>query len=208
MSEPRSSQPRRHPGPVSEPGRPRKAPGMLLPALLLLVVLLFPTLLRPLRANPHEVSEYQVKAAFLYNFVKFVEWPGAVSTSIYDPIVIGVLGTDPFGPVLDQTFAYKRVGGRRFELRRYRTVEELELCQVLFVSSALKRDWSKVLGAVGGTPVMTVSDGDGFVKSGGIIELLLENNKIRFDINLNEARVSKLKISAQLLQLARKVEGK
>jgi hypothetical protein len=208
MSEPRSSQPRRHPGPVSEPGLPGKAPGMLLPALLLLVALLFPTLLTPLRANPHEVSEYQVKAAFLYNFVKFVEWPIVMSESSQDPIVVGILGPDPFGPVLDRTFADKRVGGRRFELRRYRTVEELQVCHVLFISSALKRDWSKVLSVVRDAPVMTVSDGDGFVKSGGIIELLLEDNKIRFDINLNEAKKSRLKISAQLLQLAGKVEGK
>lgn len=204
MSEPRFSQPR-HPGPL---GSPRKAPWMVLPALLLLIVLFFPTLLGPLRAAPHEVSEYQVKAAFLYNFVKFVEWPGAISGSIHDPIVIGVLGPDPFGPVLDQTFAYKRVRGRRFELRRYRTVEELELCQVLFISSALERDWSKMLAVVRDAPVMTVSDGDGFVKSGGMIELLLENNRIRFDINLNEGKRSGLKISAQLLQVARKVEGK
>jgi hypothetical protein len=204
MSEPRFSQPRR-PGPL---GPPRKAPWMVLPALLLLIVLFFPTLLGPLRAAPHEVSEYQVKAAFLYNFVKFVEWPGAISGSIHDPIVIGVLGPDPFGPVLDQTFADKRVGGRRFELRRYRAVDELQFCQVLFVSSALKQDWSKVLGAVGGTPMLTISDARGFVNSGGMIELLLENNRIRFDINLNEGKRSGLRISAQLLQLARRVEGK
>jgi hypothetical protein len=181
---------------------------MLLPALLLSVALFFPTPPGPLRAAPHEVSEYQVKAAFLYNFVKFVEWPGVRGGLSQDPIVIGVLGSDPFGPVLDQTFADKRVGGRRFELRRYGTVEELQVCHVLFISSALKRDWSKVLGVVRDTPVMTVSDGGGFVKSGGMIELVLENNRIRFDINLNEARVSRLKISAQLLQLARRVEGK
>jgi hypothetical protein len=175
---------------------------------LLLGVLLFPPLLGPLRASPHEVSEYRVKAAFLYNFVKFVEWPSVRGGSIHDPIVVGVLGPDPFGPVLEQTFADKRVGGRRFEVRRFPTVEELQLCHVLFISSTLKKDWPKVLGAVRDSPVMTVSDGDGFVKSGGMIELLLENNRIRFDINLNEARESRLKISAQLLQLARRVEGK
>ena len=205
MSEPRSS--KRRPSRAKEPGLRRKAPGVLLPALLLLIVLLFPTHSKLLRANPHEVSEYQVKAAFLYNFVKFVEWPSVLNGS-QDPIVIGILGPDPFGPVLDRTFADKRVGGRRLELRRYGKVEELQLCHVLFVSSTLKRDWSKVLAAVQGTPVMTVSDEGGFVESGGIIELLLEDNKIRFDINLNEGKRSGLKISAQLLQLARRVEGK
>lgn len=198
----------RRPGRAKEPGLRRKAPGMLLPVLFLLIVLLFPTHSKPLRANPHEVSEYQVKAAFLYNFVKFVEWPVVISESNQKPIVIGILGPDPFGPVLDQTFADKMVRGRRFELRRYRDVQELQLCHVLFVSSAMKRDWSKVLGAVQGTPVMTVSDEGGFVESGGIIELLLEDNRIRFDINLNEGKRSGLKISAQLLQLARRVEGK
>jgi len=206
MSEPRSSM--RRPGRLKEPGLRRKAPGMLLAALLLLVVLLFPAHPRPLRANPHEVGEYQVKAAFLYNFVKFVEWPGVRGGSSQNPIVIGILGPDPFGPVLDRTFADKMVGGRRFELRRYGTVEELQLSHVLFVSSTLKRDWSKVLAAVQGTPVMTVSDEGGFVKSGGIIELLLEDNKIRFDIHLSAGKRSGLKISAQLLQLARRVEGK
>ena len=206
MSEPRSSM--RRPGRAKEPGLRRKAPGILLPLLFLLIVLLFPRHSKPLRANPHEVSEYQVKAAFLYNFVKFVEWPSVLSESNQKPIVIGILGPDPFGPVLDQTFADKMVKGRRFELRRYRDVQELQLPHVLFVSPAMKRDWSKVLGAVQGTPVMTVSDEGGFVKSGGIIELLLEDNKIRFDINLNEGKRSGLKISAQLLQLARRVEGK
>jgi hypothetical protein len=154
------------------------------------------------------VSEYQVKAAFLYNFVKFVEWPPGMAGSSQEPIVIGVLGHDPFGLVLDQTFGGKRLADRKFEVRRYGAVEELQLCHLLFISSAEQPGWDRVLKVLQGTAVMTVSDGRGFVKSGGIIELLLEDNKIRFDVNLNVAKRSGLKISAQLLQLARKVDGK
>ena len=176
------------------------------PCILALVVC--GVLAPPLRAGPPAVSEYDVKAAFLYNFVKFVEWPPGMAGASQEPIVIGVLGHDPFGPVLDQTFAGKRLADRRFKVRRYRTAEELQVCHMLFISSAEQPGWDRVLKTLRGTPVVTVSDAKGFLKSGGIIELLLEDNKIRFDINLSEAKASGLRISAQLLQLARKVDGK
>jgi hypothetical protein len=160
----------------------------------------------PMRAGVP--SEHQVKAAFLYNFMKFVEWPPGMAGPGRGPIVIGVLGRDPFGPVLDETFGGKSLAGRKFEVRRYTTVEELQVCHMLFISSDEDDGRDRVLKALHGTAVMTVSDGRGFVKSGGIIELLLEDNKIRFDINLSEAKKSGLRISAQLLQLARKVDGR
>ncbi len=158
-----------------------------------------------LRADRASVGEYQVKAAFLYNFAKFVEWPVA---SVGNTIVIGVLGDDPFGPVLDFTFEGKTVAGKEFEVRRFQRIDQLQLCQVLFISDSEQENLSRILGALRDIPVLTVSDARNFVKAGGIIELVLEDKKIRFDINLTEARSSRLRISAPLLQLARKVEGK
>ena len=100
------------------------------------------------------------------------------------------------------------LAGRRFQVRRYRSIEELRDCHILFVSSSERANLARTFGTVGGEPVLTVGDTRGFAREGGIIELLLEDNKIRFDINLNEAKRSGLRISAQLLQLARQVQGK
>jgi hypothetical protein len=162
-------------------------------------------MLTPLRADRGSVGEYQVKAAFLYNFAKFVDWPAGAAGNT---IVIGVLGDDPFGAILDFTFEGKTVGGKEFEVRRFQRIDQLQVCQVLFVSDSEEQNLGRILAALRGVPVLTVSDSRNFVSAGGMIELLLEDKKIRFDINLRGVKGSRLRISAQLLQLARKVEGK
>lgn len=169
------------------------------------LTLVFAGTVPPLRADRASVGEYQVKAAFLYNFAKFVEWPGG---SAGNTIVIGILGSDPFGAVVDFTFEDKIVGGKRFEVRRFQKIDQLQVCHVLFISDSEQGNLGRIMGALHGMPVLTVSDARNFLGAGGMIELALEGKKIRFDINLREVKTSGLRISAQLLQLARKVEGK
>jgi hypothetical protein len=152
------------------------------------------------------VGEYQVKAAFLYHFAKFIEWPAAAGKG--DVVVIGVLGVDPFGPALDFLFEDKTLRGKPFEVRRVASVTEARSCHLLFVSIADKNEVQRALAALAGSPVLTVGDSMDFVAGGGIIYLFVEESRIRFDINLAAARRSRLAISAALLRLARSVEGK
>jgi YfiR/HmsC-like len=143
-----------------------------------------------------ENLEYQVKAAFLFNFLKFVEWPAAGNDS---PWVIGVLGHDPFGGVLDQTVAGKIVNGRRVEVHRYARLSEVRDCNILFLG---RTDFERM-----GTPVqpglLTVGEAPGFLKSGGAINFYLEDNRVHFEIRPEVARSVGLHVSSQLLKLGR-----
>jgi hypothetical protein len=143
-----------------------------------------------------EHLEYQVKAAFLFNFLKFVEWPAAANDS---PLVIGILGHDPFGEVLDDTVSGKIVNGRNVEVRRFARSADVKDCNILFVG---RSDFEHM-----GTPVqpglLTVGEAPGFLKSGGVINFYLESNRVHFEIRSDVARLSGLHVSAQLLKLGR-----
>jgi hypothetical protein len=152
------------------------------------------------------VGEYQVKAAFLYHFAKFIEWPAAAVKG--EVLVVGVLGKDPFGPTLDFMFEDKTLRGKRFEVRRVNEVSEAQACHVLFVNLEDKAELRSVLQALSSSPVLTVGSHNLFLTSGGMIQLFVEESKVRFDISLTAAKRSGLSISAQLLRLARVVEGK
>lgn len=152
------------------------------------------------------VGEYQVKAAFLYHFAKFVEWPAAAMKG--EGVVVCVLGDDPFGPALDFLFEDKTLRGKRFEVRRVNSASEAQACHVLFVNLADKVESRTVLQALSDSPVLTVGNNKDFLASGGMIQLFVEESKVRFDINLTASKQSGLAISAQLLRLARNVEGK
>jgi hypothetical protein len=157
-------------------------------------------------AEKPTVGEYQVKAAFLYHFTKFVEWP--TSSVSHNLTTVCVLGDDPFGPMLDFTFEDKTVRGLPFEVRRLGNDADLGACQVLFLSASETGAASTILGALQGLPVLTVADAPEFGQAGGMIQLVVEESKVRFDINLAVAKRSRLRISAQLLHLARRVDGK
>jgi hypothetical protein len=149
--------------------------------------------------------EYSLKAAYLFNFTQFVEWPSNSFATAAAPLVIGVLGEDPFGGALDQAVKDKTVRGRSFEIRRYKQVGEVHDCHVLFVCASETRRVTGILAATRKSGILTVSDIDRFAEQGGVIDFTMENNKIRFQVNLNAAAAAELKISAQLLHLARKV---
>ncbi len=152
-----------------------------------------------------EVTEYQVKALFIYNFAKFVEWPPESVANPRDPINICVLGQNPFGAALDQAVRGKAVGAREVLLKHLNAGDDAKSCQVLFVSTDKKRAKS-LISEIANAPILTIGDSDGFTDSGGIIGFAMEDSKVRFDINLESAERSHLKISSKLLSLARSVK--
>ena len=129
-----------------------------------------------------------------------MEWPGPAGNG---PLVLGVLGEDPFGAALDRTFEGKRVGSRALEVRRVASVEEGARGQILFISKSEERRLPAILAVLRGTPVLTVSDIRDFAERGGMIGFRLQDQRVRFDIDLAPATGSGLKLSSQLLKLAR-----
>ena len=153
------------------------------------------------------LSEYQVKAAYLYNFAKFVEWPNEALEGENRLIILAVLGRDPFHEALDPLRG-KTVKGRKLVIKRFKSVRELEFCHILFVSSSERDRLPHILkGALKSWSVLTIGDVEGFADSGGVIRLFFRKNNIRFKINLDAARQKGLTISSKLLRLADIVRG-
>lgn len=155
------------------------------------------------KGQSEQPSEYQLKAAFLFNFTKFVEWPDSSFEDPQAPIVLGIIGDDPFGDTLARIIAGQKVQGRSLVIRKERWGDELRLCHVLFVSASEHERSSRILGSVRSASVLTVSDMEGFTEAGGVIEFVTQENRVRFIVNLDAATQSKLRLSAKLLALAR-----
>ena len=155
------------------------------------------SLLSPLcPAEGGDHLEYQVKAAFLFNFLKFVDWPAAAGDA---PWVIGILGRDPFAGVLEDTVRGKMVNGRRVEVRRYARPADVKDCNILFIGHA---DFER-LGMPAQPGLLTVGEAPGFLKSGGMINFYLEDNRVHFEIRPEVAHAAGLRLSSQLLKLGR-----
>jgi len=155
----------------------------------------------PALAQVVKAPEYSLKAAYLFNFTQFTEWPGHSFASANSPIVIGLLGEDPFGAVLDRAIKDKTIRGRSLEIRRLNQISDLRVCHVLFVCASETKRLPEILAAARKTSVLTVSDIDRFAEQGGITNFYTENNKVRFKINLSAAERAGTKISSQLLRL-------
>jgi YfiR/HmsC-like len=153
-----------------------------------------------------EANEYQLKAAFLYNFAKFVEWPPQAFKGPSDPIVIGVLGKNPFGPALATAVAGKMWAGRGFQVREIATAEQAAGCQIVFISSSERKRLEALLSGIGSAAVLTVGETDNFNAAGGIVNFKIEAGSVRLQINVEAARKQQLHISAKLLSLAEIVE--
>lgn len=152
-------------------------------------------------------GEYDVKAAFLFNFTKFVEWPPAAFSDEHSPLKICVLGENPFGKTLISLMG-DEVGGRRLSLTHPESLNKLESCHVLYVSRSERDRLAQVLASVRNSPVLTVADTPGFIEQGGMINFVLEGSKVRFDVNQEAAERAGLKISSRLLALAKHVKGR
>jgi len=153
-----------------------------------------------------ESSEYLIKAGFIYNFAKFVEWPANAFAQPDSPIVIGVLGTDPFGNTIDRIVEDKKVGTRGFVVRRYKWSKELKDvkdCKILFISASERAHMDEIVESVKGLPILTVGETPGFAERGGVIRFTLEGNRVRFEVNVEAAHQAELNISSRLLTLAK-----
>jgi hypothetical protein len=147
-------------------------------------------------------SEYEVKAVFLLNFAQFIEWPAAAFAGPKDPLVIGVLGEDPFGDVLDEVVRDENVNGRPLAVRRYARAEQIDSCHILFISRSESRRLEQVLAALRGRNLLTVGDTDGYALRGVMIRFVTEKNRLRLRINLEAARGAGLTLSSKLLRPA------
>jgi hypothetical protein len=188
-----------------EPNLRSRPPRLLAVGRLTILAALAVVLLMPARAYAQELNEYEVKAAFLYNFAKFVEWPSNAGADPNSPMIIGILGRDPFGGEIDRAIEGKSVNGHRLTIKRFSTIDSYQYCHILFVSSSEKSNLARILAAVASNSVLTVSETDRFAYIGGIINFITIENRIRFEINQAAAARAGLKISSKLLSLGRVV---
>jgi hypothetical protein len=155
-----------------------------------------------LGAQSARAPEYQIKAVFLFNFAQFVDWPAGAFPDSAAPIVIGVLGNDPFGPYLDETVRGEKVRGHSLEVRRYRRIADIKTCHILFINPSGGGRLEDVLGELKDRAILTVGDDAGFAQRGGMIRFVSEKSKIRVRINLEAATAAHLTISSKLLRAA------
>jgi YfiR/HmsC-like len=148
-------------------------------------------------------KEYEVKAAFLYNFAKFVTWPDTAFASPEAPLVVGVLGKDPFGPILDNTLKAKKIGVREIIIERYASIAGIRSPHVLFVANSELANLADIVDACKGKPILLVGDMEDFAQKGGVVNFYIEKANVRFAINIETAKKAQLQISSQLLKLAK-----
>ncbi len=155
-----------------------------------------------LPAQGARAAEYHVKAVFLFNFAQFVEWPRDAFSGPKAPLVIGVLGEDPFEGFLDRTVADEHLGGRPFQVRRYESVDEIQTCHILFISRPEADRPEAILAALKNRPILTVSDAGGFAERGGMVRFVTEQSRIRLQVNLAAVEAAHLTLSSKLLRVA------
>jgi len=173
-------------------------------------------------SKPEQHEEYKIKAAFLYNFLKFVDWPDEKTSRGGKQIIIGIIGEDPFGDTVDllkgrkvedRVLIVKQFEGLRQIQKKAEKdeadlkskIEELKACHLLFICSSEQKELQEIIDIVAKQGVLTVSDTKDFIEAGGIIQFFMQDNKIRFNINLVASEKAGLKIRSQLLRLAAKV---
>ena len=158
------------------------------------------------RLGAQTANEYEVKAAFLYKFASFVEWP---PSSRATPLCIGVLGQDPFGAALDEVVKGKFINNREFSIKRFKSGKDAAACHIIFISASEKNRVRAILDSLAGRSILTVSDVPGFCRGGGMIDFELLDQKVRFEINPEAAERAGLKVSSKLLSVAKIVrEGR
>jgi len=155
----------------------------------------------------NDFSEYQVKAAFLFNFAKFVEWPASAYATGSSPVSICVLGDNPFSDSLEKAVAGQSTNGRPLVVRQVESPKEAGDCNMVFVCPSEQGHFTQIIGNLQGKSVLTVADADAFAEQGGMIQFYIENNRVRFEVNVNACTHAHLKVSSKLLALAKIVSG-
>jgi hypothetical protein len=149
-----------------------------------------------------EHSEYEIESAMLYNFTKFVEWPGGALGASGVPVVVGVLGDDGLFPVLEAALRNKTVYGHPIIVRRLDSSADAKICTVLFVGASDRKEIARIVQSVGTSAVLTIGGRAQFSRLGGVVAFIREGNRIRFEINLDAADRAGLQVSSKLLRLA------
>jgi hypothetical protein len=158
--------------------------------------------------NPFdEISEYQVKAAFLFEFAKFVEWPASTFSTDHSPVSICVLGDNPFSNSLEKAVAGQFANGRPLVVRHVPSPKEAGECQMVFVSRSQESHFIQIIENFQGKSVLTVADTNTFAEEGGMIQFYLENEHVRFEVNVGACTNAHLKISSKMLALAKIVSS-
>jgi len=148
-----------------------------------------------------KIQDYQVKAVFLFNFTQFVGWPSGAFADAQKPLVIGVLGDDPFGAYLDDTVRGETVDNRPLVVRRFRRAEDVD-AQVLFISGSEAGRLEQDVARLKDRSILTVSDIDSFLQHGGMVHFVTENDRVRLRINVDVAKAAGLTISSKLLRVS------
>ncbi len=169
------------------------------PHLALLLMLFSTTLLRAQSASPRE---YQIKAAFLFNFAQFVELPGSSFSSSQAPFVIGVLGKNPFGTYLEETVTDEVINGHPIVVKYFDDIEEVKVCHILFINFTDPTKLELINTSLEGRNILTVSDAPYFLNKGGMIRFYTRNNKTQLQVNMEAVKATNLVISSKLLRLA------
>jgi hypothetical protein len=178
-----------------------RQPYLLLTRIVLVFLLLIAlSNASSIQVRAQAVNEYQVKAAFILNFAKFVDWPSDAFSDA-GSLVVGVVGDDPFGGALDQLNG-NTVNGRRLRIKRLRWDDNLRACQILFVNNSEGKHLGKIMESIRGTSILTIEMSQ-FNQSGGMIRFLTQDNKVRFEINAAAAGQARLRISSKLLALSK-----
>jgi len=154
---------------------------------------------QPVQLQP---SEYEIKAAFIYKFAKFIEWPAGIEQADRDSLIIGILGHDPFGFIMEKVIGGKTVRGKVITVERYHTVDEALQSDILFISESEMPRLDFIINRLSGRDILTVSDTQDFTSKGGMIYLYMHEKHIRFMINIEAASEAQLKFSSKLLKLA------
>lgn len=171
--------------------------------LLVLASLLFPVAARAQTARP---AEYRVKAVYLYDFARFVQWPAPAANP--KPVFpICVLGRDPFGSDLETVITGGSISGQRLVEKHIQRTSEASDCRILFISASEDNRLRGILAGLRSTPLLTVSDMPDFCARGGMIQFILQDHRVRFEVNLAAAAKARLTLSSQLLKVAAAVEG-
>ncbi|HEY3663748.1 MAG TPA: YfiR family protein [Chthoniobacterales bacterium] len=153
-------------------------------------------------AQPAPPGEYSLKAVFLYNFVRFVDWPESAFTSPNDPFVIGIVGSDPFGALLYEAIAGETYHGRPITVVHFATPRDIRHCHLLFVSQGNRNHYDAILEQASGQGLLTVGETESFLDRGGMIALTTEQSRVHVRINGTALRNSALGVSSKLLQVA------
>lgn len=193
------------PGPHTSSGGSRVAAFGRCVAIVLALLTLGPWGATP---APAQVSrEYDLKAVFLYNLATFVEWPATAFMTPDAPFVIGVLGSDPFGSVLDGVVADEYVGKHPITVRRFRRGDDVTGCHLLFISNSESRRLPELLRSLGRLPLLTVSDRPAFLEEGGMVRFATRADRLQLFVNVQATRAAELVVSSKLLEVAEVVEN-